>query len=98
MPKRRRRSPLKSDALPRAALGKEVKRQVRRLGLTQAMTAKLVDDATTQINRLMNDHIEEFSADRLVKFLLRLGSDVTVEIRHSRKLGRRGKASVRVGR
>jgi hypothetical protein len=46
------------------------------------------------MSRLMNGHFAEFSADRLVKMLLRLGSDVTVTVKHARKLGRRGKARI----
>ncbi len=76
----------------------EVQRQIKRFGLNQAMAAKFLDDAATQINRLMNGHAEEFSADRLVRFLLRLGSDVNVTIKHSRSLGRRGKARIKIGR
>ena len=62
---------------------------------TRAMAAKIVDDAATQINRLTNGHFIEFSADRLVCMLLRLGSDVTVTIKHATRLGRRGRARVR---
>ena len=101
---RRKRSPrqaatsLKRDAISRTLLGREVQSRLKAFGLNQAMAAKIVDDATTQINRLMNGHFVEFSADRLVRMLLRLGSDVTVTIKHAPRLGRRGRALVRSAR
>ncbi len=87
---------LRRDAISRTLLAKQVQGRLRAFGLSQTMAAKIVDDAATQMSRLMNGHFAEFSADRLVKMLLRLGSDVTVTIRHSRRLGRRGKSRVRV--
>ena len=45
----------------------------------------------------MTGHIADFSADRLVKMLVRLGSDVTITIRHSKGMGRRGKVRIRSG-
>ena len=98
---RRKKSPrqaaasLKRDAISRTLLGRAVHSRLKAFGLTQAMAAKIVNDASTQINRLMNGHFIEFSADRLVRMLLRLGSDVTVTIKHAPRLGRRGRARVR---
>ena len=57
-----------------------------------------VGDAASQMSRLMTGHITDFSADRLVKMLLRLGSDVTVTIRHPAGKGKkRGTVRVRAG-
>jgi predicted XRE-type DNA-binding protein len=86
---------LKRDAISRTLLAREVQRQLKTLGLTQTMAARIVNDAATQMSRLMNGHFVEFSADRLVRMLLRLGSDVTVTIKHAPRLGRRGRAHVR---
>lgn len=86
---------LRRDALSRTLLAKQVQNRIKAFGLTQTMAAKIVDDAATQMSRLMNGHFAEFSADRLVKMLLRLGSDVTVTVRHASRLGRRGKARIR---
>ena len=60
---------LRSDPISRMTLTHEVQRQIKTFGLNQAMAAKFLDDAATQINRLMNGHAEEFSADRLVRFI-----------------------------
>lgn len=45
----------------------------------------------------MTGHVTDFSADRLVKILTRLGSDVTIVIRHPARLGRRGRVGFKVG-
>ena len=86
---------LRKDAISRTLLAKQVQGRLKAYGLSQTMAAKIVDDAATQMSRLMNGHFAEFSADRLVKMLLRLGSDVTVMIKHSSKLGRRGKSRIK---
>ena len=86
---------LRRDAISRTLLAKQVQGRLKAFGLSQTMAAKIVDDAATQMSRLMNGHFAEFSADRLVKMLLRLGSDVTVTIKHSSKLGRRGKSHIK---
>jgi len=48
-----------------------------------------VKDAASQMSRLMTGHVEEFSTDRLVDFLLRLGCDVRVMV-NRRKRGAKG--------
>jgi predicted XRE-type DNA-binding protein len=90
------RSRRRRDAIPRTQIAKEVQRQIDRFGLTREMAAFVVGDAATQISRLMNGYVEEFSVDRLAKMLTKLGSDVTVSIQHARKLGRRGKIKIKV--
>jgi len=101
MPNRPRTSPskaaasLKRDAISRTLLARAVQSRLKAFGLTQTRAAKIVDDAATQMSRLMNGHFAEFSADRLVRMLLRLGSNVTVTIKHSACLGRRGRARIR---
>jgi predicted XRE-type DNA-binding protein len=87
---------LRRDAISRTLLAKQVQGRLKAYGLSQTMAAKIVDDAATQMSRLMNGHFAEFSADRLVKMLLRLGSDVTLTIKHASKLGRRGKSRIKI--
>lgn len=73
---------LRSDAIPRRFLGLELQRRIRQLGLSRAEVAVIVDDADSQVSRLMNGHFGEFSQDRLVKWLTRLGSGVQVSVQH----------------
>lgn len=84
------------DAIPRALLGRQVQRQVRRFGLTRAVAAAIVGDAASQVSRLMTGHIGEFSSDRLVKMLNGLGTDVVITLRHPSRLGRKGKTTIQV--
>jgi predicted XRE-type DNA-binding protein len=94
--KRLRGSPLARDTIPRRILGYEVRRLILKFGLSREVAAVVVDDAASQMSRLMVGHYREFSADRLVRMLLRLGSDVTIVIQHPPKLGRRGRVRVKV--
>ena len=81
--------------IPRSVLAREVQRRIDKFGLSRNVAAIVIGDAATQVSRLMTGHANEFSADRLMGFLLRLGSDVTITIRHSPQL-RRGKIRVRL--
>ena len=83
------------DAISRPLLVREVQRQIQRFGLTRELAGVVVGDAASQISRVMTGHYQEFSADRLAKMLLKLGSDVTITIRHASKLGRRGKIRIK---
>lgn len=88
------RKALANDHLPRAPLAREAQRRIEDLGLTRAQAAVLVNDAASQISRLMTGHVHEFSADRLVGMLVGLGSDVDVVIRHPSGKRRKGKVTV----
>lgn len=84
------------DTIPRSFLGREIQRQVNRFGLSRELAAIVVGDAASQLSRLMTGHFGDFSADRLAKMLLRLGSDVTITIRHAKRLGKRGRLKIGV--
>lgn len=59
--------------------------------------AKLVDDAPSQMSRLMTGHVEDFSTDRLIHFSLRRGFDVEIRLRKLPR-GQRGKLTVKAVR
>ena len=92
------RQALAADTIPRIVLGRELQRRVRAMGVTRSEAAKFVDDAATQMSRIMTGHIYEFSADRLAKFLVRLGCDIDVVIKHPGRgeRPRRGRVKTRV--
>ena len=77
----------------RALLFDQVQARISELGLSRNDAARIVRDAPSQISRLMTGHFEEFSTDRLVEFLLRLGSDVRIMVNH-RKRGAKGMIKV----
>jgi predicted XRE-type DNA-binding protein len=88
---------LRNDSIPRSLLARELQKRITQLGLSRNDAAIAVGDAASQMSRLMTGHITDFSADRLVKMLLRLGSDVTIIVRHSSGMKKRGKVRVRTG-
>ena len=90
------RASLKKDGIPREILGRETQRQINRFGLSRDDAAVVVKDAASQMSRLMTGHLAEFSADRLAKMLMRLGSSIDITIKHAKKLGKRGRVRVRV--
>jgi predicted XRE-type DNA-binding protein len=93
---RKRVATTRRDSIPRVVLAREVRRRVDKSGLSRNVAALVLEDAPSQMSRLMTGHAHEFSSDRLIGFLLRLGSDVTIIIKHSRRVGRRGKMRVKV--
>ena len=88
---------LRNDSIPRALIARELQKRITQLGLSRNDAAIAVGDAASQMSRLMTGHITDFSADRLVKMLLRLGSDVTITIRHASGMKKRGKVRVKAG-
>ena len=87
---------LRLDTIPRSFLGRELQRQIDRFGLSREVAGAVVDDAASQMSRLMNGHIGEFSAERLAKMLVRLGTDITITLKHAGRLGRKGRVKVGV--
>ena len=86
---------LRNDSIPRSLLARELQKRITQLGLSRNDAAIAVGDAASQMSRLMTGHITDFSADRLVKMLLRLGSDVTITVRHGANARKRGKVRVK---
>ena len=88
---------LRNDSIPRSLLARELQKRITQLGLSRNDAAIAVGDAASQMSRLMTGHITDFSADRLVKMLLRLGSEGTITVRHGSNAGKRGKVRVSIG-
>ena len=94
MPAKRKKSVSKSlsnDAISRAVLGKELQRQIDRLGLSRNDAARIVRDAASQMSRLMTGHFNEFSADRMVAEYLELFAQLVFEPLEERPLREFGK-------
>jgi predicted XRE-type DNA-binding protein len=90
-----RESPLKKDTISRQFLGRQLQKQINRFGMTRAQAGLIVKDAASQMSRLMTNHFEEFSADRLATMLVRLGSDITISIKHPAKPGKKGRVRMK---
>ena len=67
--------------------------RITELGLSRNDAAAIVKDAASQMSRLMTGHVEEFSTDRLVDFLLRLGCDVRVMVNRGKR-GAKGRVKI----
>jgi predicted XRE-type DNA-binding protein len=53
-------------------------RAMRQRRLTQAGAAKLLGVSQSNVSRLIHGHYEDFSIDRLLRFLTTLGVDVEI--------------------
>jgi len=53
-------------------------RAMRQRGLTQARAAKLLGVSQSNVSHLVRGHYEDFSIDRLLRFLTALGVDVEI--------------------
>lgn len=74
------RKTLAADAISRKALGDALRKRITDLKLSREAAAKILDDAASQVSRIMHGHDEEFSADRYAKMLGRLGSEVKLVV------------------
>jgi predicted XRE-type DNA-binding protein len=98
MPKTAKRRPRAVSVIPRPQLAKLVQRRIDSTGITRDLAATLVDDAASQISRLMTNHLDGFSAERLIRMLTRLGADVDIVVRQRNALGPHGKVRIIAGR
>lgn len=80
----------KNDGINRVALGDALRRFADRRSIGRDKMAALVKDAPSQMSRLMTGHDDEFSADRLIKMMARLGFLVTVTIRDMERISQGG--------
>jgi predicted XRE-type DNA-binding protein len=70
----------RNDSISRHRLARLVRNRIDSLGLNREQAAVVVGDAATQMSRLYTGHVEEFSTDRLVRMLLRLGCEVRIQV------------------
>jgi len=78
--------------VPKAVLAKEVAKILEDRELTQTEAAYVMRDAPSQISLVVTGKLRGFSAERLLRMLIRLGRDIDVVIRPSR--GKTGKVTV----
>lgn len=71
-----------------------VQQRVDGAGLSRNDAADVVGDAASQMSLLMRDHLDGFSAERLIRMLTRLGADVDIIVRGGDKLTPRGKVRI----
>ena len=72
--------PNAEEALAKAELAHKITVLVRREGLTQGQTAKLLGVDQPKVSALMRGQLAGFSLERLMRFLLLLGQDIKITV------------------
>lgn len=81
------------ERLAKANLAHRICTVVEREGLTQTQAAKRMGIDQPKVSMLMRGRLKDFSTERLMHFLVRLGQDVVIDVREPEN---RGHPSVRV--
>ena len=86
--------PRPEEALAKAKLAHKITRIIERRGLTQAEAAEILDVDQPKVSALRRGKLSGFSLDRLVRFLVLLGSDVQIVVKDQPRA--RGRAKLLV--
>jgi predicted XRE-type DNA-binding protein len=73
--------PRPAEALAKAELARKIGAIIERRGLTQAMAAEILEVDQPKVSALTRGRLAGFSLDRLVRFLVLLGSDVKIVVK-----------------
>lgn len=68
------------EALAKAKLVVRINDIIKSRKLTQAQAAKVLGITQSNVSRLVNGHLGDFSIERLVRFIRLLGRDVEIRI------------------
>ena len=78
-----------AEALAKAELARKIAELIARRRLTQAEAAELLNVDQPKVSALVRGRLAGFSLDRLVRFLVQLGSDVEIVVKpRSRAMSR----------
>jgi predicted XRE-type DNA-binding protein len=73
--------PRPTEALAKAELARKIGAIIERRGLTRAVAAEILEVDQPKVSALKRGRLTGFSLDRLVRFLVLLGSDVKIVIK-----------------
>lgn len=73
--------PRPAEALAKAELARKIGVIIERRGLTQAAAAEVLEIDQPKVSTLTRGRLTGFSLDRLVRFLVLLGSDVEIVVK-----------------
>ena len=73
--------PRPAEALAKAELARKIAVLIAKRGLTQASAAELLKIDQPKVSALVRGRLAGFSLDRLVRFLVLLGSDVEIVVK-----------------
>ncbi len=83
-----------NEVISKARLADEIKKVIAEKGLTQTAAAAVAREAQSQMSLVMSGHLQGFSANRLIRILLRLGRDVEIIIRRAGVPRRGGRVKI----
>lgn len=73
--------PRPAEALAKAELARKIAALIAKRGLTQTAAAELLEVDQPKVSALARGRLAGFSLDRLVRFLVLLGSDVEIVVK-----------------
>jgi predicted XRE-type DNA-binding protein len=73
--------PRPAEGLAKAELARKIGAIVERQGLTQAAAAEILEIDQPKVSALVRGRLAGFSLDRLVRFVVLLGSDVEIVVK-----------------
>ncbi len=82
------------EAAAKAQLAHKITRIIDRRGLTQAEASEILEVDQPKISALKRGRLSGFSLDRLVRFLVLLGSDVEIVVKEQPRGRRRARLLV----
>lgn len=86
--------PRPAEALAKAELARKIGALISERGLTQAAAATLLEIDQPKVSALTRGRLAGFSLDRLVRFLVLLGSDVEITVRPRSRATNRARVMV----
>lgn len=86
--------PRPAEALAKAELARKIGDLIERRGLTQAAAAEVLEVDQPKVSALIRGRLAGFSLDRLVRFLVLLGSDVEIVVKQRPRAAGRARVLV----
>ena len=83
-----------AEALAKAELARKIEALIAKRGLTQAAAAVVLKVDQPKVSALVRGRLAGFSLDRLVRFLVLLGSDVEIVVKPRTRATGRGRVMV----
>ncbi len=83
------------EELTKAQLASQIRSILKRRRLTQSSAADLMDIDQPKVSALLNGRLENFSSERLMRLLTKLGKDVEIIVKAAPRSRARGRIRVR---
>lgn len=84
------------EALAKAEIVRQIHRTIKKKRLTQTKAAKILGISQPKVSRLLRGYFENFSLERLFRFLNKLGQDIRISITEEPRR-RTGHTSIVIG-